>query len=326
MQRYLGADYHRVRPYLMPTGTLAKTVACKRTLKGHGCQYRIVEESEPDGTYAAVCDNQHCPMLFFKRAELVRYTLNPQLLCPVIARCLGLRSQPPEAVSEVKHPVWIIGWLTRAAGSALPVVFTRACHEDEKQSILANLILRPLNEIILVTPTGRCHNCRIKKLLDQIGGGVLHLDEVTELQDHEPVLTEPGRTQWEALKASIHCTVGSAFPTPVGARWWDLSLRFRDGHTLVATIGRESRPLSFRDIGMEDSRTKSPNRQWRLLYAFAEERGILDWSSRHAHPRNQKQKELLASRLKSFFGLEGEPILTVGGGSRWETVFNVSLK
>ena len=98
---------------------------------------------------------------------------------------------------------------------------------------------------------------------------------------------------------------------------------FRDGHTLTARIGNTAMKVSFQEMGMEDGRSKEPNRQWRLLRAFAEERGIMDWSSRHAHPRNQKQKELLASRLSAFFGIDGEPILTMDRGKRWETVFTI---
>lgn len=115
------------------------------------------------------------------------------------------------------------------------------------------------------------------------------------------------------------------FPTPANARWRDLSIRFRDGHVVIAQIGDVRSTLSYRDLGMEDTRTKEPNRQWRLLYAFADERGRLDWSSKHAHSRNQKQKEILVRRLKAYFGIPGCPIQSVYGNRRWDAVFVIEI-
>ena len=320
LQRYESESYEQVRPYLMPCADLTHFIACERTLEGHYCKYRIADVPEDDGTYAAMCDEHFCPTKFYTREELVRYTINPQILVPAISRCLGLHSQ----VSAVTDDVWQVGTLPVATERTL-VLFTRVRDEDAMQRVLEALIIKGSRRFILVTPTARYLSETCRGLLTRAESLLFPLDEETAIHGHEPTLTEVGRVRWLKTKESIGGVgaLQAVFPTPPGSRWLDLTLTFRDGHILLARIGDTAMKLSFQEMGMEDGRSKGPNRQWWLLRAFAEERGVMDWSSRHAHPRNQKQKELLASRLSAFFGIEGEPILTMDRGKRWETVFTI---
>ena len=128
LRRYLGERFAHVRPYLMLCAELTSHIACERTREGHYCKYRIADVPEEDGTYAAMCDEHFCPTKFYTREELVRYTINPQILLPAIARCLGLHPQ----VRPVADDVWNVGQLpgTPTVGSgAVYASQRRARHE-----------------------------------------------------------------------------------------------------------------------------------------------------------------------------------------------------
>jgi hypothetical protein len=110
------------------------------------------------------------------------------------------------------------------------------------------------------------------------------------------------------------------FPTPAGATWRDVSIRFVDGHTIAIRVRSVTGTLNYTQMGMASRRNGRPTKQWELLQAFAENGGSLTWKSRQADRRNQKRKELLAEGLRVFFRIQGEPFQTDGKG--WRTVFS----
>ncbi len=322
IRHYLSEAYDQVHPYLMPCPELTVQIACKRTREGHACMYRIVEEAEPDGTYAAVCDDHFCPTRFYTREELVRYTINPQILVPAIARCLGLHPQ----VSSVVDDVWQVGTLPVATEHTL-VLFTRVRYEDAMQRVLEALIIKGSNRFILVTPTARYLNETSRSLLARAESLSFPLDEVTVINDHEPVLTEAGRVRWQKTKESIGGSrvVEAVFPTPPGAMWQDLSLVFRDGHTLTASIGSTRATYTFQSMGMVNRKKMTPDEQWLLLRHFAEEMGTFTWQSKYADPRNKKRKSRLSSGLRAVFGIPGSPFVYRKECRGWECVFNIRM-
>lgn len=106
-------------------------------------------------------------------------------------------------------------------------------------------------------------------------------------------------------------------------KWSDVTIKFINTETVTLRIKEKSARLVFSDFGMEQKNTRKPTVQWYLLENFAKENGILDWSSRRAHPANRKRREFLSASLKSFFGIPGEPIVRTDDGNGWRTVFNV---
>lgn len=317
---YLSESYEQVRSYLIPCAELTQSIACERTLEGHYCKYRIADVPEEDGTYAAMCDEHFCPTKFYTREELVRYSINPQILVTAIARCLGLHPQ----VSSVADDVWQVGTLP-AATERTAVLFTRVRYEDAMQRVLEALIIKGSRRFILVTPTARYLSEACQGLMARAESFSFPLDEVTEIVDHESVLTEAGRVLWQKVKEAIGGAIvlGATFPTPPGSAWHDLTLVFRDGHTLVASMGAVRKIYTFQDMGMVDRRTLLPDAQWLLLCHFAEEMGVFTWTSKHADHRNKKRKERLAAKLKAFFGIEEEPFAYRKEDGGWEAIFSV---
>lgn len=115
------------------------------------------------------------------------------------------------------------------------------------------------------------------------------------------------------------------FVLPPGTSWKDISIHFKDGHTIVVKGPGVRRTLTYTEVGMADGRTKNPNVQWKLLWKFAETEGLLTWSSPHASWRNQKQKEVLAKNLRAIFGIDDQPFHTLADGYGWQTHFRLGL-
>lgn len=97
------------------------------------------------------------------------------------------------------------------------------------------------------------------------------------------------------------------FPTPPGAEWKNITIKFTDGHTARVTCNtgnaRISRIYNFTQMGMADGRSASPNKQWDLLVGFAEERGQFTWENSKANRNQKKQKQETKDVLQKFFGI-----------------------
>jgi hypothetical protein len=98
------------------------------------------------------------------------------------------------------------------------------------------------------------------------------------------------------------------FPTPPDAIWENVSIRFRDGHTVSIKVKSVGGVFNYTQMGMANKKNGNPTIQWKLFEAFANSKGEIDWKNSHAHPNLKKQKQELANCLKEFFQLENDPI------------------
>ena len=120
---------------------------------------------------------------------------------------------------------------------------------------------------------------------------------------------------------TLATTDSRSFVTPDGARWQDVKIRFRDGHTVSVEVLGARRILNYSQMGMADTRNANPTVQWILLRDFAAGYGTLTWDSWAADRKNQKRRERLSRNLQAFFGIDGDPIEIEGNG--WRTCFQL---
>lgn len=112
------------------------------------------------------------------------------------------------------------------------------------------------------------------------------------------------------------------FGTPPGATWEDLELRVRDGESLAVRVLDERRRVTYADMGMADSRTSRPDKQWELLQVYAARGGVLTWDrNTDAARRNKKRTERLAAALRTYFEIPGDPIEYEKATRGWRTRF-----
>lgn len=101
---------------------------------------------------------------------------------------------------------------------------------------------------------------------------------------------------------------------PPGTKWEDITLKFKDNHTLSCIIGDQGSVHSFWSCGMADLRTEHPNNNWLLLSALARNKGVwkLDWQNRRRALQEQQRKKRLCTALKKLFDIPGDPIIFDG--------------
>jgi hypothetical protein len=81
--------------------------------------------------------------------------------------------------------------------------------------------------------------------------------------------------------------------------------------------------LTYSQLGLIDSRSGKPSKQWELLRLFAREHGVMTWLSTGACRQNQKRRELLNKSLQQFFDIEGEPIELTDDRKGWRCTFKI---
>jgi len=114
------------------------------------------------------------------------------------------------------------------------------------------------------------------------------------------------------------------FSMPPRATWSELSIKFMDGYTVRITVRGKSMICNYTDMGMKNNKNGNPTVQWKLLRSFADGNGTLDWQSKAADRRRQKQREILAKNLMQFFQLDIDPVRLTEDRKGWETRFKIS--
>lgn len=186
-------------------------------------------------------------------------------------------------------------------------VMTKGCYEPEEKSPAWIMVELFRSSITRAIECAENYHTRMRKAQRQILG--------------QPVSSTQSTT---ASSSPKNGNAGAKFPTPAGASWAMVSIKFLDGETVSIKVGDQTGRYLFSEMGMIDGRSKKPTKQWDLLQAFARRGGILTWTDAEADRRNQKRREKLAENLKDFFGIAGEPIVLTEDKKGWRVVFTVS--
>lgn len=262
------------------------------------------------------------------KAETAVYALNEAALQRSIVQALGLQAcrEPVDGLASTTR----VGVYSPYAGFRFPVYLTVQVEAAEFQQAVEGLAARNERAFILLAPTRaflkESHEDLLKRrkarffaLSDTLaidGAGVL-----TGTQPLERFLSE---FRESVLPAKEDRTATAFFPTPPDAGWDDVRINFLDAHTVSVNVRGEAGSYHYTEMSMANRKNAKPTVQWELLWAFAQEHGTLDWSSRHAGRKNQKRREKLAADLSRFFRIEGDPIVLTEDKKGWRTVFSVS--
>jgi hypothetical protein len=113
------------------------------------------------------------------------------------------------------------------------------------------------------------------------------------------------------------------FPTPAGARWEEVTIRFITQHQVHVRVRHEAGAYEHTQMGMASKRNDQPTKQWELLQLFAEHGGELTWNRAGADRKNAHRRLSLARQLREFFGIDGDPFERLSGGGGWRTRFTI---
>lgn len=323
----LGPEYDMAEGLLRPNGKLASSYPCPLP-DGCGCAHRVVTHSPDDIVAVCRCVPKRCDTFSLKRTDLAVYELNWSVLCTAIASALDVI---PEDIAVEGLPVTRrIGIYSPYAGFRFPVYLTIQFEPDEFRRAVEGLVVREDRPFILLTPTREYYGPDCEKLLNQRSACLLPLADLFVLRDDGRFTTEK---PFENILTGFRATVlpspkdsGSMvfFPTPPDATWSDVSIKFKDGHTVSIKVGNAAGTYNYTQMGMVDERNGNPTKQWLLLESFATAHGKLGWAHSDAERKNQKRRENLTKNLREFFRIEGDPFRWTKDGSAWEACFAIS--
>ena len=106
-------------------------------------------------------------------------------------------------------------------------------------------------------------------------------------------------------------TLTRKFPyaIPAGTTWEQIILQFHDDENVIVRVGQFKHTANYIEFGLYDGRGKQfrPSEQWNFLKVLAKLNGeirIIDSDAKDAY---KKQKQMLAQKLKEYFGIDYDP-------------------
>jgi hypothetical protein len=324
-RRLAGAELDFLKPYLQPRQRLAASYP--RLVGGEpSYPYEVVEHGPND--FVGICPETE-DRIVLTRDDLIVYELDWPLFLSDIAAVLGFerRATDPDELPPLTR---LVGDYRPTAGYSFPAYLTVPLESRGLTSAVCMLVSTSDDALILLTPTRHRLRPDAQQILERKRCCFLPLeDSLAALGPRQWQATEPAV---QALRdfTGLHVPSTDAdngmafFPTPAGATWAELSIRFVDGHSVTVRVGAAGGTYHYAQMGMADGRNARPTKQWELLQALARNRGVLTWKSPDAGRKNKKRRELLARDLKAFFRLGGEPIVATDDGKGWQTIFALS--
>lgn len=319
----LGDDHEAVARFLLPTRRIAGSV--KSTSPGRTCIHEIRKFK---GEYLEVCPDG-CETATRSRDEVTVHRLDVAGFAREIAESLDLEALPAEAVPDVAG-VWKIGDYVPSAGYRFPVCLALAGEPDLLRSVVDGLAARS-EPFVLIAPTRSAFGQATADLLKRTDSLFLALDELVGDGDGRLSLLD-GHTaagifaEFRAAHMPEPKTADGTvfFPTPAGAKWQHVSIRFIDRHSVYIDVQGITGKYHCTQMGMASKKNAKPTVQWLLLEAFGEGHGRIDWRNSKASRKNQKRKENLAADLQRFFRIDDDPFALEGDG--WRAKFEVAIR
>ena len=277
--RQLGAwpAYQAFRQrFLQLTPHRAMSITCA-TDCGLSCPRRVIEHS-PVKIIAACMKREEGSLTLTERDVLI-YKVNGAALRRDICRALGIKHC--ESQVEGCRLTWRLGDYIPAAGKVFPVYLTHPDDAEEFCEVTRHLCLLAPGPFAVITPLRRDHSPIAEGLLARQQAVFLTLSE--ELVFSGEALLEAVRNPEDMFRALTGeaAETGSGgitgFNTPPGVSWEQIRIQFYDGHTVSIRIDdAAARRYSFSEMGMENSNTRLPNKQWQFLEDLALSGGKLD--------------------------------------------------
>lgn len=273
-----------------------------------GCLRRIIN-LKTAGLVSVCPDMQESPIRLCAQ-DIQIYRVNQHLFNQDICAALGIECRQSK-MTDYRH-TWYLGEYIPYAGTVFPVFLCQPSDIDNLIDVTRDLCLYHSNPFVLAVLTRQFSSLAVDALLNQRNHLFLPLNEELVFSDNAILTAHRASkeifsplTDKLAFQNAGHI---SYFPTPIGIRWEDITIQFVDGHTVKITVGNITKRYTYTQMGMYNKNTGNFTDQWKLLLAFAEAKGSIDWCSRFARDTLKKQKQELSKRLRKFMRLEEDPI------------------
>lgn len=321
----IGPEYDLARNLLRPNGNYASSYPCPSNC---GCAHKVVSHSIDDIVAVCRCEPKRCETLELKRTDIVVYELKCSALGVAIAS--AFKVVPEDRATDGLPMTRRIGTYSPYAGFRFPIYLTIQIEPDEFQQVVKGLVSGEDKPFILLAPTRELCGPECEKLLQKRTASFFSLADLLICKDDGTLAMEkPADEILADFRAAVLPSLKDTgpmilFPTPPDATWGDVSIKFKDGHTVSIKVGEASGTYNYTQMGMVDERNGNPTKQWKLLESFATAHGKLGWGHPDAARKNQKRRETLAENLRDFFRIEGDPFRWTKDGRAWEAYFTIS--
>lgn len=313
-----------VRTFLRPIARLAQSYRPP----GKSCFHKVVRHGPDD--YIGICPDG-CEPEKLSKGDIIIHELDIAGLNRAVAEALGI-NPALEPMADVAKTLRI-GRYTPYAGYRFPVYSTIAGEPEDFRHVVDALAAADAGAFILVAPTRGSLRRPSEEALKHRKAGFLAMSETFAAVDGGRLVVANGRSLEDLLADFRAANTPKPedengmvfFPTPAGARWDDLAIVFKDGHTVSASVGDVQRILNYTQMGMASGKNSNPTKQWDLLHTLALGNGRMIWQNSRPKPKDRTRKSLLATDLREFFRIEGDPFILAAGGG-WSARFLVTAE
>jgi hypothetical protein len=322
----LGDEVDAIADLLRPTDRRAVRFPCPSP-GGDGCPRRVVEHG--DGTAVAVCGDrpQRCEPIEVCRAELIVHALDTRRLCAAVAAVLRL--EEGFQVVRVCWQTWRVGDYVPLSGERFPVYLSIPDSPDRVHAAAVRLTGIADRPFLMLVPARAQVDPATSELLTRTRSRLSALEDLIAIDADGRWVGQ--RSSAELLREFRTSVLGEEgptvpsvrFPTPAGARWEEVTIRFITQHQVHVRVRDEAGAYEHTQMGMASKRNDQPTKQWELLQLFAEHGGELTWDSPGADRKNAHRRLSLARQLREFFGIDGDPFEKLFGGRGWRTRFTI---
>jgi len=230
--------------------------------------------------------------------RLKRWGVDLSALAEAVADGVG-------AVGEVEEVVagrlWWLGRATFRAGRADTFLARGTGRPDADEAIAASPRLQQCSRAVILALSDIPPDWLPRRVC-------LSLPRLVSLEDGCLSIDRDEIEGQVARRLGRSAFTGTRFPTPPGTTWERVSIRIMaDGDAAQVTAGNVTEPVTPAQMGM--AYASNPARfttDWRVLVMLAE-RGRVGPEDAEARVIAPKQVERLRAKLRTFFGIEGDP-------------------
>jgi hypothetical protein len=325
-REHLGDEADAITGFLRPTDRRVARFPCQSP-GGDGCPRQIIDRH--DGTFVATCGDrpQRCDAVELCQTERIIHELDVRRLAESLVVALGLAAgfQNVTACSQT----WQLGNYVPLSGHSFPAYLTIQDSSDQVYAVAVRLAGIAASPLLLFVPTRWVIDPVTSELVARNKSRFIALEEAVAIDESGRWVTQrpPAELFREFRVAILGEQPTSApvvqFPTPAGARWEEITIRFITQHQVHIRVRGAGGTYEHTQMGMANQRNDQPTKQWELLQLFAQHRGELTWSDFGADRRNEHRRQILARQLREFFRIGGDPFHKLPCGEGWHARFTV---
>jgi hypothetical protein len=325
-REHLGDEADAVAGFLRPTDRRAARFPCPSP-GGDGCPRQIIDRH--DGTFIATCGDrpQRCDAVELSDAERTIHDLDVHRFADSLVVVLGLTSAFQHVTACPQ--TWQLGTYTPLSGHSYPAYLTIQDSPDQAYAVAVRLAGIAAGPLLLFVPTRRVIDPVTSELVTRSQSRIIALEDLVAIDDRGRwVAQRPPNELFREFRVAVLGEQSTSapvvrFPTPPGARWEELTIRFITQHQVHVRVRSTAGTYEHTQMDMANKRNDQPTKQWELLQLFAQHGGELTWSDFGADPKNEHRRQILARQLRELFGIEGDPFDKLPGGHGWRTRFTI---